>query len=397
MGVPLGGRGPQMIGVYTLFVALTTIAIVLRVYTRVLIVKTFGIDDYLAVAAWAVFCVFASFALTGVRHGTGQHAEDILPPSELPIGLKFWWLCEPVYVLCNMLAKASIAVMLLRLTVIRTHRIIIWTVFTITETYSLFFFLLFIFQCQPSQYFWTQYTGGSGKCLDPKIVRHRCAGDWTYAILPYFLVWKLQMDTRSKMVVIFILSLGAIASTATIIRFPYLHLMADIDDFLYATTDVALWSCAETGLGITTACLATLRPLLRTWLEKTGIASTGHRRKGASNLPGKPDMPPSRRGHARVASAGLEEFDLGIRKTTRVSVDEFGKWDNMARDVDTTDGDSTSSESSKARINATVTAAPRDMNNHATPWNSTEARDFTARARDTGVVGSAWAEGRVRR
>jgi hypothetical protein len=52
MGVPLGGRGPQMIGVYTLFVALTTIAIVLRVYTRVLLVKTFGIDDYLAVAAW---------------------------------------------------------------------------------------------------------------------------------------------------------------------------------------------------------------------------------------------------------------------------------------------------------------------------------------------------------
>ena len=272
-----------------------------------------------------------------------------------------------------MLAKASIAVMLLRLTVIRTHRIIIWTVFTVTELYSAAFFFLFIFQCQPSEYFWTQYTGGTGKCIDTSITISvfygysaiTCVGDWTYAVLPYFLVWNLQMDTRSKVVVIVILALGAIASTATIIRIPYVHTLSDVDDFLYATTDVAIWSCVETGIGITTACLATLRPLLRTWLERTGLGS-------------KRTKLPSRRGHVRAASTGFEEHNLGIRKTTRVSVDEYQRWNTLD-----TDGESTKSETSKSRINVA------GSNVNVCPWDSGQVRD--------GSAGGAWAEGRIRR
>lgn len=55
------------------------------------------------------------------------------------------------------------------------------------------------------------------------------------------------------------------ASTATIIRLRYLHTLADVKDFLYTTTDVALWSTIETGLAIVIAATATLRPLLRKW------------------------------------------------------------------------------------------------------------------------------------
>lgn len=302
-----------------------------------------------------------------------------------------------------MLAKASIAVMLLRLTVIRTHRVIIWTVLAISELYSGFFFLLFIFQCQPSQYFWTQYTGGKGSCIDPSITiaafyaysAITCVGDWIYATLPYFLVWKLQMDTRSKVVVIIILSLGAIASTATIIRIPYVHTMGDVDDFLYATTDVAIWSCVETGIGITTACLATLRPLLRTWLAGTSFAST--RRKGgggaASDMPTAGAHSGYVRGHGRGGSTGLEELDLGIRKTTRVSVDEFQRWNTASgggREDGDTDGESTKSDTSKTRITASTVSPPRDVNHNVCPWDARDVRDMS-------VVGSAWAEGRGRR
>jgi hypothetical protein len=59
------------------------------------------------------------------------------------------------------------------------------------------------------------------------------------------------------------------ASTATIIRIPYVHTLSDQADFLYATTDVAIWSCVETGVGIAAACCATLRPLFRTFLGHT--------------------------------------------------------------------------------------------------------------------------------
>jgi hypothetical protein len=60
-----------------------------------------------------------------------------------------------------------------------------------------------------------------------------------------------------------ILTLIRRASIATIIRIPYVHTLGNEQDFLYATTDVAIWSCSETGLAITAACGAVLRPLFR--------------------------------------------------------------------------------------------------------------------------------------
>lgn len=41
-------------------------------------------------AVQAFFVVFASFAITGCHHGTGQHAWDIQPPEELPVAIKVW-------------------------------------------------------------------------------------------------------------------------------------------------------------------------------------------------------------------------------------------------------------------------------------------------------------------
>jgi hypothetical protein len=116
-----------------------------------------------------------------------------------------------------MALKFSIGIMLLRITVKQTHKIIIWTTIAIVEIYGAFFFFLFVLQCRPSSYFWTQYTGGKGTCIDPRITvaatyaysAISCAGDWTLGILPIFLVWNLQMNPRTKLVVAMILALGA--------------------------------------------------------------------------------------------------------------------------------------------------------------------------------------------
>jgi hypothetical protein len=44
-------------------------------------------------------------------------------------------------------------------------------------------------------------------------------------------------------------------------------------DFLYRTTDFAIWSTVEVGLGITAGSIATLRPLMKQALEITRSAS----------------------------------------------------------------------------------------------------------------------------
>ncbi|KAH8794944.1 hypothetical protein BGZ57DRAFT_329909 [Hyaloscypha finlandica] len=313
MAVPVAGRGPQVAGVAGLFLALSTITIMLRCYCRAFVVKSFGLDDWSALIAWVFFVFFCTFAIAGVYHGTGQHS-SLLPQEEIPIGLKWWWACEPVYVLSNMALKFSIGIMLLRISVSKTHKIIIWTTVAILEIYGLAYFLLFVMQCLPSSYFWTRFTGGTGSCIDPTITVNAtyaysaisCAADWTLGLLPISLVWNLQMNPRTKVSVAAILALGAIASTATIIRIPYVKDLSNQEDFLYATTDVALWSTSETGIGIAASSIATLRPLFRTFLSRSKLLG-GSSSQGASN----PWPASGNPGYVRSRSkSDAEEFGL---------------------------------------------------------------------------------------
>jgi hypothetical protein len=53
------------------------------------------------------------------------------------------------------------------------------------------------------------------------------------------------------------------AGVATLIRIPYIQVLAITDDFLFATVDVAIWSAVEPGVGIIAAAALALRPLFK--------------------------------------------------------------------------------------------------------------------------------------
>lgn len=74
-------------------------------------------------------------------------------------------------------------------------------------------------------------------------------------------------------------------------------------DFLYATTDVAIWSTVEPGIGITAGCIATLRPLVRICLWHMGLAAAPRsaRTRTPYNLKSEPRMK-DRRGYRRSLS-----------------------------------------------------------------------------------------------
>lgn len=77
---------------------------------------------------------------------------------------------------------------------------------------------------------------------------------------------------------------GNRASTATLVRIPYLSGLSDVDNFLHSTYQVAIWSTIETGIAISASSLATLRPLFRQFLEVTKLPSSatraGYQRQG---------------------------------------------------------------------------------------------------------------------
>lgn len=117
-----------------------------------------------------------------------------------------------------MAVKLSIGLMLLRLVVEKTHRLAIYITVGVAEIYSLGFFVIFLLQCTPPKFFWTRYQGDlDGKCFSTSIIVNVfyaysaivCVVDWTLAILPWFLVKGLQMNSRTKMMVALVLAMGS--------------------------------------------------------------------------------------------------------------------------------------------------------------------------------------------
>lgn len=122
------------------------------------------------------------------------------------------------------------------------------------------------------------------------------------------------------------------ASSATIVRFPYLYTLTDINEFLYSTTDVAIWSTIETGLGITAAAVATLRPLLRSFFG--GSSAPGNGTSAAQQWPKSANGHP-RSGYFRSKGTGDGEgFDLQSNVGNKTGVTTVIRHKDDADDFD---------------------------------------------------------------
>lgn len=155
------------------------------------------------------------------------------------------------------------------------HTWLIYTVMSLTVCTGMVFFFVTVFQCHPISYFWD--ASQDGTCLDVNVIigltylysvlSAMC--DFTFGILPVFLIWNLNMSRTTKWALVPILSMACLASTAVIVRMAYVEDFRT-DDFLFDTIDIAIWSNTEPGLGITAGSLATLRPLYRHLMARAG-------------------------------------------------------------------------------------------------------------------------------
>ncbi|KAJ5475617.1 hypothetical protein N7539_007904 [Penicillium diatomitis] len=289
------GRSKAIFIVTTVFLGLSFIAVCLRCFVRLKLVKAFGWDDCLMVFAMLLNILFALCGITGAFYGMGQRSLALMQRGTMETAMFWWWLGQTSYVWVCAVAKISIAVALLRLTVIRIHTLILWGVIAVTTVVGLVFWLMLTLQCQPISFFWQQVrleidptSPVHGHCLNLDIIIDMAyvysvtatLCDLTLGLLPIFLVWNLHMNVRTKAALAGILGMGCVASAAVIVRIPFLHDYKD-PDFLYATTDISIWSNVEASLGIAAGSLVTLRPLFR-WFRDTSYGGSRSKRTGGS-------------------------------------------------------------------------------------------------------------------
>ncbi|PYH96666.1 P-type ATPase [Aspergillus ellipticus CBS 707.79] len=276
--MPLEGRSKTILIVSVVIMAISIITACLRCWVRLRIIRAFGWDDALMVVAVVLDIALTACSIAGSKEGIGRQLLEFRSRGELRRAMLWWWLGQCIYLWASGVAKVSIALALLRLTVQRAQRITLWIVVGTSTCVGLVFWFILLLQCHPISEFWERT--GAGTCLSTEILlvvayvySSICAVcDFVLGLLPILLVRKLQMNPRTKVALAATLSLGCVASTAVIVRIPFLPNYKD-EGFLYSTFPIDLWSFIEVGLGITAGSLVTLRPLFRKLLDGSGSRS----------------------------------------------------------------------------------------------------------------------------
>lgn len=113
-------------------------------------------------------------------------------------------------------SKTSFAVTLLRLTVVSHVRYLVWFIIISLNLFLTFTALLPLFQCTPIGKSFDPNV--DGKCWDRTLVlvltifgaAYSAAADFALAIIPWVLIWNLQMNLKEKIGVGICMSLGIV-------------------------------------------------------------------------------------------------------------------------------------------------------------------------------------------
>ncbi|KAJ4394185.1 hypothetical protein N0V93_003402 [Gnomoniopsis smithogilvyi] len=251
------GRGTELLIVLIVVLVLAWVFVLLRAYVRYYMIRNIAADDWWMFASLIAYTGYSVEAIYGVVYGGA--------------GLKTWYISEILYAPVSAMVRTSVALFLLRVSAVPCHKWIILVNLSAIYVISIVFTFVVTFQCDPPSYFYDQVLGLAGRCMPIEVVPYvtiahssvSAVADLVFAWLPIAMLWNVQLNKRTKVVVALLLGMGSVAGLALLVRIPFVRILAVSPDFLFETIDVAIWSVLEPSLGIMAGCMATMRPLFK--------------------------------------------------------------------------------------------------------------------------------------
>ncbi|KAL8949918.1 MAG: hypothetical protein Q9222_004007 [Ikaeria aurantiellina] len=248
-----------------IFVPLSFIFLVLRLYTKACIIRLFGLEDVLATLGWMFGAVYSILQWVGFGFGGGIHIWNEKMP-EYAVYAKI----ASTQILCNVpsvsFPKMAILLFYLRLNPARNFRYCTFAVLALTTSYLVSFFLAQLFQCHPVEKFWLPFK--PGKCLDlyPLYVAIPIVNvilDCLVLVLPIPMLIKLQANRRTKIILAAIFGFSSCTVIISGVRvWAVQKILGNKDLTWYAGPSNAI-AVVETNMTIICSCVMVLRPFCR--------------------------------------------------------------------------------------------------------------------------------------
>ncbi|CAD0106381.1 unnamed protein product [Aureobasidium uvarum] len=260
---PSDYHSEALVAIAAAFLALTVTFTSLRFFVRGYMIRALGWDDWFILLTLASFVCQAAFL---VHIASMEQTHNLEWPIPLSNTLEYVVLEFAFYIFTTMVLEKW-----------QRRTIIIST--AIFSLYTFGFFFVAIFQCgSPDKYLLHKVQGKciSWSVLGPMNYIHgvmNALTDWIFVSLPILVVRKANMTGRDKSSVILVLVIGVFGSVASVVRLFYIKALhsgdQDATTFFSDASSIAILSTIEPGMGITAACMATLRPLFKTVLDRT--------------------------------------------------------------------------------------------------------------------------------
>ncbi|RFU82157.1 gpcr, pth11-type [Trichoderma arundinaceum] len=262
------GLALSLLVVTIVFTILSSIIAGLRFYVRISH-SLFSVEDWLMLAGWIINLGHNAAIIVLSYSGIGSHDNIITVGMQFKMGL--WTIIwQFLYVLDGALIKSSIIWTLLRLAkdLNPIYTRILWALFGFSWIVWQISWPVAIFQCKPVAAAW----GEPGDCTSGQTVILNVSyfvsvanifTDVSTALVPMFLLRHVQLPRKAKYSTVGILSLGVLASVATIIRISYTWAYTATVDRYYTIGKIVMLTVLECDLGIIAGSMPMLRQLLR--------------------------------------------------------------------------------------------------------------------------------------
>ncbi|OJD12502.1 hypothetical protein AJ78_06912 [Emergomyces pasteurianus Ep9510] len=278
-------QGPLMPVVGILFVCLSTIVLALRLWVRVHMKKSAGLDDWLMLATMPFIIAITVSTILGTRFGWGVHIWDNKPEWSEASRLTSW-LSQLFFIIIMTLVKLSILASYVRISAGKKNKFnrLSWAVLALTVAWGVTFFIAVFTVCRPLKNYWENMYDKT--CVDEssRILGATISNiitDLIVLILPIPTFWKLKLPIRERLVLISMMSLGLIAVAASVVRCWYMYVTTDLTyDVTWHGYTIWVWNAVEVNLAVICASIPTLRPFARKYIPRLGIKSTSPARSG---------------------------------------------------------------------------------------------------------------------
>ncbi|KAI1075166.1 hypothetical protein F5B20DRAFT_595316 [Whalleya microplaca] len=268
----VGGRGHQAVIIMWLLTAVTSLFVIFRTYCRLLVVHRYASEDHIYNVSFIFLVCYTSCITVAAHYGFGQNINDVHDPAIVSKAMLFESIGQTFINIGMATAKWSLGLFLLHFGSSIWHKLIIWTSLICLACSAVANEFVFWLDCTPPAYFWDRTIPG-GKChIDPVpsayVLSVLCiVVDFTYAILPWVFIWKLQINMRKKIFILATMSLSVLAGGCGILRTRQMHTLGSAN-YLQDTVKIVVWSAAENAVTMICIGIPLCRRLYERLLEK---------------------------------------------------------------------------------------------------------------------------------